>query len=50
MFTGIIESKGQIEAIVPTGEDMRLRVATGKLDLTDVVCFLFDYPDFSLCK
>lgn len=36
MFTGIIESKGQIGAIVPTGDDMRLRVQTGKLDLTDV--------------
>ena len=36
MFTGIIESKGLIEAIVPTGEDMRVRVATGKLDLADV--------------
>lgn len=36
MFTGIIESKGQIEAIVPTGDDMRLRVVTGKLDLSDV--------------
>ena len=36
MFTGIIESKGQIEAIVPTGDDMRLRVTTGKLDLSDV--------------
>jgi len=36
MFTGIIESKGQIEAVVPTGEDMRVRVTTGKLDLADV--------------
>jgi len=36
MFTGIIESKGRIESIVPTGDDMRLRVATGKLDLSDV--------------
>jgi len=36
MFTGIIESKGKIEAIVPTGEDMRVRVTTGKLDLADV--------------
>jgi len=37
MFTGIIESTGHIEAIVSTGEDMRLHIATGKLDLTDVV-------------
>ena len=36
MFTGIIEAKGQIEAIVPSGEDMRVRIATGKLDLSDV--------------
>ncbi len=36
MFTGIIESKGRIASIVPTGGDMRLRVETGKLDLADV--------------
>jgi len=36
MFTGIIEAKGHIEAIKPTGDDMRLRIATGKLDLSDV--------------
>ena len=36
MFTGIIESKGLIEAVVPTGDDMRVRVETGKLDLDDV--------------
>ncbi len=36
MFTGIIEAKGHIEAIVPSGNDMRVRIATGKLDLSDV--------------
>jgi len=36
MFTGIIEAKGRVESIVPMGEDMRLRIATGKLDLSDV--------------
>lgn len=36
MFTGIIEAKGHIEAIVPSGNDMRVRIATGKLDLNDV--------------
>lgn len=36
MFTGIIESKGSIDAIVPTGDDMRMRVLAGKLDLSDV--------------
>jgi len=36
MFTGIIEAKGRVESIVPMGEDMRLRIATGKLELSDV--------------
>ena len=36
MFTGIIQATGQIKAVVPTGDDMRLRVETGKLDLGDV--------------
>jgi len=36
MFTGIIEAKGHIEATVPSGEDMRVHIATGKLDLADV--------------
>ena len=36
MFTGIIQAIGVITAIEPRGEDVRLRVQTGKLDLDDV--------------
>ena len=36
MFTGIIQAIGSISAIEPHGGDKRLRIATGKLDLTDV--------------
>lgn len=36
MFTGIIEAVGTIRAIEPRGGDVRLHIATGKLDLTDV--------------
>ncbi len=36
MFTGIIEAVGSIRRIEPRGGDVRLHVATGKLDLTDV--------------
>lgn len=36
MFTGIIEAIGEIQAIEPKGEDVRMRVNTGKLDLSDV--------------
>ena len=36
MFTGIIQAIGEIAALEPKGEDLRLRVRTGKLDLTDV--------------
>jgi riboflavin synthase len=36
MFTGIIEAVGNIAAKVPHGGDVRLRIATGKLDLSDV--------------
>jgi riboflavin synthase len=35
MFTGIIEAVGEIVAKEPKGADMRLRVASGKLDLRD---------------
>jgi riboflavin synthase len=35
MFTGIIEAVGEIAAKEPKGADMRLRVASGKLDLRD---------------
>ncbi|MBN8430225.1 riboflavin synthase [Microbulbifer salipaludis] len=36
MFTGIIEAVGEITALQPKGGDLRLRVNTGKLDLSDV--------------
>jgi riboflavin synthase len=37
MFTGIIQSIGQIERISPAGEDVKLHIHTSELDLTDVV-------------
>ena len=36
MFTGIIEAVGTIRAMEPRGGDVRLQIATGKLDLADV--------------
>jgi riboflavin synthase len=36
MFTGIIEAVGSVRAIEPRGGDVRLSIATGKLDLGDV--------------
>ena len=36
MFTGIIEAVGDIVAVHPSGGDIRLRVKTNGLDLTDV--------------
>ena len=36
MFTGIIQAVGEIQAIEPKGEDVRMRINTGKLDLGDV--------------
>ncbi len=36
MFTGIIQAIGTLQSIQPRGGDMRLRIATGKLDMTDV--------------
>jgi riboflavin synthase len=36
MFTGIIESIGNIRALTPKGGDVRVYVNTGKLDLADV--------------
>ena len=36
MFTGIIEAVGEIQAIESKGEDVRMRIKTGKLDLGDV--------------
>ncbi|GMR03824.1 MAG: riboflavin synthase [Gammaproteobacteria bacterium] len=36
MFTGIVQSVGRIASIEKSGEDMRLRIDAGTLDLTDV--------------
>jgi riboflavin synthase len=36
MFTGLIRAIGQIDRIAPVGGDMRVRVRTGKLPLTDL--------------
>lgn len=36
MFTGIIEAIGEVAVLEPRGEDIRLRLRTGKLDLADV--------------
>jgi len=36
MFTGIIQAIGTVSAIEPRGGDVRLRIHTGKLDLSDV--------------
>ncbi len=36
MFTGIIQSIGEVAAIEAKGDDTRLRILTNKLDLGDV--------------
>ena len=36
MFTGIITAVGKIVALDRRGEDMRMRIGTGRLDLGDV--------------
>ena len=36
MFTGIIQAIGHIEQVTPKGGDLRLTVASGELDLSDV--------------
>jgi len=36
MFTGIIQAIGEVAALQPRGEDLRLRIRTGKLDLDNV--------------
>lgn len=36
MFTGIIEAVGQIQSLQPKGDDIRLTVSVGKLDMSDV--------------
>lgn len=36
MFTGIIQSVGQIERITPIGDDVKLSIGVDKLDMSDV--------------
>lgn len=36
MFTGIIQAVGEVAAIEPKGDDVRLRILTNELDLADV--------------
>jgi riboflavin synthase, alpha subunit len=36
MFTGIIQAIGEVRRLEPRGGDLRLHIATGKLDLGDV--------------
>lgn len=36
MFTGIIQSIGQVSALEPKGDDLRVRILTGKLELGKV--------------
>ena len=36
MFTGIIQAVGEVAALEPRGEDLRLRIRSGKLELGDV--------------
>jgi len=36
MFTGIIEAQGRVSRLEPKGGDLRLRIETGGLDLSDV--------------
>jgi riboflavin synthase len=36
MFTGIVQAVGQIEHVTPAGEDARLRIQVGALDMSDV--------------
>lgn len=36
MFTGIIQAVGEIAAMEPSGGDLRLRIKTGSLPLSDV--------------
>jgi riboflavin synthase len=36
MFTGIIQAVGQISTVTPIGDDIKLNIATGSLDMSDV--------------
>ncbi|MCB5188422.1 riboflavin synthase [Methylobacillus caricis] len=36
MFTGIVQAQGQIKTIIQNGEDARLIIASGDLDMSDV--------------
>jgi len=43
MFTGIIQAIGQIAEQQAKGSDMRMRISTGKLDLSDVASIPFEF-------
>lgn len=36
MFTGIIQAVGRIERATPAGDDVKLEINTGTLDLADI--------------
>ncbi|MEN9725187.1 MAG: Riboflavin synthase [Pseudomonadota bacterium] len=36
MFTGIIQSTGKIKSVTPAGEDLKLNIQVGTLDMSDV--------------
>ena len=36
MFTGIIQATGKIESVTPSGDDAKLRIDIGELDMSDV--------------
>ena len=36
MFTGIIQSVGTIQSVTPSSDDVKLRIQSGSLDMTDV--------------
>ena len=36
MFTGIIQATGKIETVTPSGDDVKLHINIGKLDISDV--------------
>lgn len=36
MFTGIIQATGKIETVIPAGDDVKLNISVGTLDMTDV--------------
>lgn len=36
MFTGIIQATGKIETVIPAGDDVKLHINIGELDISDV--------------